>query len=182
MDALTVAFTKHNHIQYYNYLNARKDEGHKKHSIIYAIEQKETIINDNKKRIMAPPMPLPLFRSEAKKHLDSTLISFKAKNKVVTRNINKTKKKGGMNSKIELTPRGQLHKETVYGKSKIYEGKLEKVGVKFDKEKINRVAKLTHKEALIKRLTECDNDPKKAFGGKNALAKNPIYLDANRAN
>ena len=180
MDALTVAFTKHNHIQYYNYLNARKDEGHKKHSIIYAIEQKETIINDNKKRIMAPPMPLPLFRAEAKKHLDSTLVSFKAKNKVVTRNINKTKKKGGMNSKIELTPRGQLHKETVYGKSKIYEGKLEKVGVKFDKEKINRVAKLTHKEALIKRLTEFDNDPKKAFGGKNALAKNPIYIDANR--
>src|SRR5690606_24918318 len=29
MDALTVAFTKHNHIQYLNYLNARKNESHK---------------------------------------------------------------------------------------------------------------------------------------------------------
>src|SRR5690606_26719752 len=34
MDALTVAFTKHNHIQYLNYLNARKNENHKLHGNI----------------------------------------------------------------------------------------------------------------------------------------------------
>ncbi len=31
MDALAVAFTRHNHIQYLNYLNARKDENNKMH-------------------------------------------------------------------------------------------------------------------------------------------------------
>ncbi len=34
--------------------------------------------------------------------------------------------------KIELTPRGQLHKETVYGKYQYYVNKEEKIGTKFD--------------------------------------------------
>ncbi len=180
MDALTVAFTKHNHIQYFNYLNARKDEKHKKHKNINAIENKETILvgeNGKRKRLVKPPIPLDEFRAEAKKHLENTLISFKAKNKVVTRNINKTKKKGNDNVKIELTPRGQLHKETVYGSSKFYETTIEKVGSKFDEKKIKTVAKQNYREALLERLKEFDNNPKKAFGGKNTLSKNPIYLD-----
>ncbi len=55
MDALTVAFTKHSHIQYLNNLNARKNEDSEKKAIIYAIDEKETVkINDgigNSKRI-----------------------------------------------------------------------------------------------------------------------------------
>lgn len=181
MDALTVAFTKHNHVQYFNYLSARSDESHKKHSNIQAIEEKETFINDKKKRIIVPPIPIEQFREEAKKHLENTLISFKAKNKVVTRNLNKTKKKAGENKRIELTPRGQLHKETVYGKSSYYETKLEKVGTKFDQETILKVAKKKHREALLKRLEENNNDPKKAFGGKNSPNKNPIYVDEHQS-
>jgi len=38
-------------------------------------------------------MPLREFRAEAKKHLENTLISIKAKNKVITGNINKTGKR-----------------------------------------------------------------------------------------
>merc|ERR1711974_180742 len=93
MDALTVAFTKQSHIQYFNYLNARRNENHKKHSNIFGIQQKETYENDKGKRLIKPPMPIQELRSEAKKHLENTLVSFKAKNKVVTRNINKTKGK-----------------------------------------------------------------------------------------
>lgn len=178
MDALTVAFTKPSHIQYFNYLNARRDENHKKHSNIYGIQQKETYENDKGKRLIKPPMPIQEFRAEAKKHLECTLISFKAKNKVVTSNINKTKAKKGINKQIALTPRGQLHKETVYGSSFEYVSKLEKVGNKFTKEVIQSVAKKSHRETLLKRFAEFGNDPKKAFGGKNALAKNPIWLDA----
>jgi CRISPR-associated endonuclease Csn1 len=44
------------------------------------------------------------------------LVSFKAKNKVVTRNVNNAK--GDHKNRMQLTPRGQLHKETVYGKIK----------------------------------------------------------------
>lgn len=177
MDALTVAFTKHSHIQYFNYLNARRDENHKNHSNIFAIEQKETFINDKDKRLVKPPIPIEQFRAEAKKHLENTLVSFKAKNKVITRNINRARKKSGETKKVTLTPRGQLHKETVYGSSKVYITKSEKVGTKFDYETIQLVAKKSHREVLLKRLQDNNNDPKRAFSGKNALSKNPIYLD-----
>lgn len=179
MDALTIAFTKHSHIQYLNYLNARKNENHKQHDNIIGIERKETkvVIDDlgNKKRKFN--LPLPNFREEAKRHLENVLVSFKAKNKVVTKNKNKTASLKGEKIKVELTPRGQLHKETVYGKYQFYVNKEEKVGLKFDEKTIERVANPIYKRLLLKRLSENGNDVKKAFTGKNVLAKNPIYLD-----
>ncbi len=177
MDAITIAFTKHSHIQYLNNLNARKDKKNEKFHSVYGIEQKETEVNERGKRVIKPPMPLNKLRNEVKEHLDKTLISFKAKNKVVTKNKNKTKKKGGYNIKTELTPRGQLHKETIYGTSKYYVTKYEKIGTKFDEEKIFMVAKKEYRNALLKRLREFENNPKKAFGGKNSISKNPIFLD-----
>lgn len=176
MDALTVAFTKRNHVQYLNNLNARSDKA----SSIYGIEQKETFKDADGKRKFKTP--LIDFRKEAKKHLEEVLVSFKAKNKVVTKNKNKVKVKGGEKVKIELTPRGQLHKETVYGKLQQYATKLEKVGAKFDEVTILKVAKLKEREALLQRLKENNNDPKKAFTGKNSLDKNPIYTDAEKKN
>ena len=177
MDAITVAFTRPSHIQYFNYLSARYDEEHEKHYKIKGIEDKETIQDKNGKRIVKPPMPLDELRAEVKKHLQSVLVSFKAKNKVATRNKNKSKRKGKSLTKIELTPRGQLHKETVYGRKKRYVTKEEKVGAKFDEQKIQKIAKLKYRKALLKRLEEFDKNPKKAFTGKNALLKNPIWLD-----
>ena len=176
MDAIAIAFCKHNHVQYYNYLNARRDENHKQHGNIIAIAKKETRENEKGKRIMIPPMPLVEFRKESKKHLEQTLISFKAKNKVVTRNKNKTKKKEGSNINVQLTPRGQLHKETIYGRSKVRITKLEKVGAAFDKEKIETVAQKVIREALLMRLLEFEDNPKKAFTAKNSLIKNPIQF------
>ena len=175
MDALTVAFTKYNHIQYLNYLNARKDENHKLASNIIAIEKKELHKDDSGKLRFKPPIPLKEFRAEAKKHLENTLISFKAKNKVVTPNKNRIK--GSDKIQTTQTPRGQLHLETIYGSIKQYKTTEVKIGGNFDKEIINKVAKKKYREALFKRLEEFDNDPKKAFTGKNSLIKNPIYLD-----
>ena len=174
MDALTVAFTKRSHIQYLNNLNARSDKA----GSIYGIEQKETYIeehNGNKKRKFKAP--ILNFREEAKKHLENTLISFKAKNKVVTKNKNRIKTKVGEQIKIELTPRGQLHKETVYGKLQQYVTKEEKITVKFDEQTILKVANQKYRIALLSRLRENSNDPKAAFTGKNSLTKNPVYLN-----
>ena len=81
---------------------------------------------------------------------------------------------------MELTPRGQLHKETVYGKIQQYVVKEEKVSSRFDKETIQKVTSPQYREALLLRLAAFDNDPKKAFTGKNSLNKNPIYLDAEK--
>jgi CRISPR-associated endonuclease Csn1 len=180
MDALTVAFTKHNHIQYLNFLNARKKEEHKMHGITIAIEAKETelIIDNDGRKKRKFKQPMPDFREEAKKHLEATLVSYKTKNKVVTKNINKFKTKTGEKTKIELTPRGQLHKETVYGRLKQYSTKEEKVGSKFDESTIQKVASAKYRNALLERLKEHGGDPKKAFSGKNSLDKTPVFLDA----
>ena len=178
MDALTVAFTKHTHIQYLNYLNARKDENHKEHNVIINIQNLETEKikdkNGNEKRVFKEP--IPNFRQVVKAYLESVLISHKAKNKVTTKNKNKISGKNNR-SQDTLTPRGQLHKETVYGKYHYYVSKEEKVGVKFDSETIEKVANPLFKNLLKSRLEENNNDPKKAFTGKNSLEKNPIYLD-----
>lgn len=182
MDALTVAFTKPSHIQYLNHLSARGNEKHEKYHKVYGIEKKY-LYRDNKNNLrFKPPMPINEFRAEAKKQLENILVSYKAKNKVVTRNNNKIKLKGKNNykEKIELTPRGQLHNETIYGKIQQYITKEEKVGPKFDINKINQVVNKKYRYALLKRLEKFGNDPKKAFGGKNSPKNNPIYTDKSK--
>ena len=173
MDAITAAFTKPAFIQYLNNMSGDSHKGGE----FYGVKEKYTFRDKEGGRKFVKPFNN--IRQEAKKHLESILISHKAKNKVVTKNKNKIKEKGKGNYKIktELTPRGQLHKETIYGSSKEYTTKLEKVGGTFDTEKINTVAKKKYREALLKRLEEFDNDPKKAFTGKNSLTKNPIKLN-----
>lgn len=168
MDALTVAFTKDVFIQYFNNKNASL----KANSNEYAI--KSTYFENSKAK---SPMPIGEFRTEAKHQLGNILISIKAKNKVVTRNINVTKKIGGTNKKIQLTPRGQLHNETIYGSIKQYVTKEEKVGAGFNAEKISTIASPKIKALLLDRIYQYGNDAKKAFTGKNSLDKNPIFLD-----
>lgn len=194
MDALTIAFTKPSYIQYLNNLNARVEKSveepldldnveirlldkDKRSSAVYGIETKELYRDKNGKLRFNPPMPLDELRKEAKKHLEDILVSIKAKNKVVTRNTNITKTKNGEKQIIQQTPRGQLHLETIYGRIKQYETKEETVNASFDIEKIQTVANKEYRDALLKRLQEFNNDPKKAFTGKNTLEKNPIWLN-----
>ncbi|MCD8290609.1 MAG: type II CRISPR RNA-guided endonuclease Cas9 [Prevotella sp.] len=196
MDALVIAFTKRSYIQYLNNLNARTPKGdeygefvdlsevslsslpfEERQRVVRMIENTQLMRDDKKKLRFIPPMPVDEFRAEAKKHLANCLVSIKSKNKVVTRNVNKFKKSGSTVSKVQLTPRGQLHNETIYGKIDRYETKEEKVGSAFDMVKISSVANKSYREALSKRLREYDNNPKKAFTGKNSLEKKPIYID-----
>lgn len=176
MDALTIAFTKPSFIQYLNNLNARSD----KSGSIYGIEQKELHRTSDGHLLFNPPMPLGELRAEARRHLGEILVSIKAKNKVVTRNLNTTKTKGGVNKKVELTPRGKLHDETIYGRSHEYATTLVKVGASMTLEQIRKVANAREREALLARLCEFGGDAKKAFTGKNSIEKNPIYLNAHQ--
>ena len=173
MDALTIAFTKPKYVQYLNNLNARGD----KSSSVYGIERDELSRDSKGKLRFNSPMPLKEFRMEAKLHLENVLVSTKAKNKVITPNVNKSKKRGGMNQKVQLTPRGQLHQETIYGSIKQYVTKEVKVGSAFNMEMILKVANKAYREALLKRLNAFDQDAKKAFTGKNSLEKNPIFIN-----
>ncbi|MCK9347214.1 MAG: type II CRISPR RNA-guided endonuclease Cas9 [Bacteroidales bacterium] len=168
MDALTVAFTKDAYVQYFNNKNASFNTS----SNEYALKTKYF---ENNRAI--PPIPLDEFRAQAKRHLKNTLVSIKAKNKVITQNVNTTQKYGGVNKKIQQTPRGQLHLETIFGSIRQYVTKDEKVGPSFDEDKIKTVSKQIYRTALWKRLQEYDNNPQNAFGGKNSPIKNPIYID-----
>ncbi len=190
MDALTIAFTKRSYIQYLNNLNARipKEEewdGYVDLSaysvnnlpdadsskVVRYIESNQMYRdNKNKLRFIAP---LENMRAEAQKELENILVSIKAKNKVGT--IHTYYNHGKPYSQI--TPRGQLHKETVYGRSMRYVTEDVKIGSKTTYEVLSSVAKKIYREALTNRLSQFGNDPKKAFTGKNSLEKNPIYLD-----
>jgi len=170
MDALAVAFTSPEHIQYLNNLHAKSHKGNP----IVGIEKKLTYIDGKHKRRFIPP--INNFREEAKKHLASILVSRKAKNKVATSNINKVKSKKGIQKQKTLTPRGQLHEETIYGLAHQWTQKNEKVNASFNETKINTVANQAIKQALLSRLHEHDNNPKKAFTGKNSLEKTPLVI------
>lgn len=171
MDAITIALTKQAYIQYLNNLNSKEN------GVLGNVETKYIKRVEGKMKFEAP---MPNIRQEFKKALENILVSHKAKNKVVTRNVNylQTKDKSKKVAIVQLTPRGQLHKETVYGKRKLYDAKIwATVGQKMNLDLIAKVAKKNEREALMKRLLEFQNDPKKAFTGKNSLANNPIYLD-----
>ena len=174
IDAITIAFTKPEHIRILNHLNAKTD----KDSAYYGLWQNNTTVTANNKRIFTPPMPLDELRHEVKTHLDATLVSIKAKNKVVTRNVNKIKTADGTRRKIELTPRGALHKEQVYGQRKRYDTYEVAVGAKMTAEVIATVASKRVREALQARLDSFGGDAKKAFTGKNSLEKNPLFWDS----
>ena len=159
MDALVIAFTRRSMINYFNNLKAHKDEDER-----------------CQKRIIVVPMPINIFRTEAKKHLGSILISIKSKNKVMTSNVNKIKRRGGIIHKVQPTPRRQLHDETIYRRVKKYSTVSVNVGGTFDKGRIMMVANKEYREALLARLDEYGKKKKKAFTGKNSLEKNPVYV------
>jgi len=167
MDALVVAFTTAGHVQYINNLHARSRKG----SSIYGLEQKLTWKDGAKRRFKSP---LPDFRKKAKEQLEAILISHKAKNKVVTPRINRPKY--SKKPQRTWTPRGQLHKETIYGSIEQPVVSMKKIGKAFSEEQIAKVTKPLYRDLLLERLRAFDGDAKKAFTGKNALQKNPIYL------
>ncbi len=171
MDAITIAFTRPSHIQLLNNLAARS----RKEGVIYGIWLKETH-REESGWVFNSPMPYDALRAEVKNVLESILVSHKAKNKVMTRNVNRTKKAGGYNETVELTPRGPLHKESVYGQLRQYDTEMVTVNSRMTVDVVNRVSRKEEREALLRRLEENGGDPKKAFSGKNALSKNPICM------
>ena len=196
MDALTIAFTKRSYIQYLNNLNARVSRQSydgsyvdldqygvadippaERTSVVMFVEANQMYRDSKGKLRFIPPIPLDIFRKQAESKMSEILVSFKSKGKVMTRNVNISKKNKGTNKKIQLTPRGQLHNETVYGHILKAVYKDEKVGAAFDSGKIASVVCGRYRKALMDRLEQFGGDANKAFCGKNSLDKNPIWLD-----
>lgn len=151
IDALVVALTKQSFIQNLNQLNqqykTRRD------------------LKENGRRF---PEPWKGFVNDAMKATDNILVSFKAGKKVATKNTNYIKK-GKQIIKVQetLTPRGFLHKETVYGQINRFE-KI-KLTPKFNQ--WDAITNETIKAQLVERLNTFDGDSKKAFKDSE---KNPL--------
>lgn len=164
MDAIVVACTKQGYIQQLNNLN-------------------KTFVNDKTQRVLRTSsrkfaLPWTNFRQDARKALSDALISFKSKQRVATKNKNKIKHRDkNREPQAVLTPRGFLHKETVYGKMKRYAENRVALNGRFSLETIENIAHPIEKQAVIQRLAAFDNDPKKAFKG---LDKNPIIVEGKR--
>ncbi len=170
MDALTIAFTKDVFIQYFNNKNAAENPN----SNEFAIRNK--YFREGK---AVPPMPLNEFRAAAKKHLQNVLVSIKTKNKVVTPNLNKALLKDDHEKQkaVQLTPRGQLHKDSVYGSHKEFVVAEVKVDASFNQARIMSVCRKAYREALFKRLHQFNGDAKMAFTDKNSLENNPLWIN-----
>ena len=195
IDAITIAFTTAGHVQYLNQLNTIAklkdfDQIPHEYSNLYGLKNNltEIVKYKNGKKKLRFKKPMDNLREVVKNKLQEILVSYKVKNKTVTKNTNfiKVKKSTKNPNKIKrkngyyvvqncLTPRGQLHNETIYSKYIKKEIKIEKINAYFDKEKINMVTKPSYRKALLKRLENYDFDPKKAFTGKNSLKNSPIY-------
>ena len=100
-------------------------------------------------------------------------MSIKNKNKVVTKNINISKTKNGVSKKVQLTPRGQLHKETVYGVSKQIQKKATKLSKRFTIAQANMIANQHQRNLVLAHLAQFNDDATIAFDGKT-LKKYPI--------
>ncbi len=158
VDALSIACTRQGFIQRINHLNAQhtRDEmfaltrGH-----VY--NEKLTLLE--KYLIDQKPFDTATVQNSA----SNILISFKAGKRVATKSINKIKKgHEPREHRPSLTPRGFLHKETVYGQIKQFE--KVKLSTRFDN--VKDIADSKIKQQVTAHLSNFENDPKKAFSGK----------------
>jgi CRISPR-associated endonuclease Csn1 len=167
LDALVTACTTQAHVQRLNNLNQ-------------ALEGREGVERRNELRQAGGrdkylAGPVPFRKSTVLEAMENVLVSYKQSNKVATRSRNNPKgsKKG---KQVTLTPRGALHKETIYGKIKRYAEKPTPLNSKFKPEWIEKIAH-DHQRLLVQaRLDEFEGDVKKAF---KDLEKHPVLYGKN---
>jgi len=171
IDALVIASTRQSTIQRLNNLNqiveAKSD-----------LNKRDTLISSDLlgvKEYVESQCPFPESMVEAA--VANILVSFKSGKRVAIVNKNSYKHKAGDKPiQSTLTPRGYLHKETVYGK--IREPEQIKLSTRFDK--LEKVANKNAQAYLSTYLEKFDNDARQAFNAKGItkmmeeLAKCPV--------
>ncbi len=166
LDSLIAAFTTKNHIQYIRSLSTLSNLSNQ---ISSAVKEMEEDLKCNGQFIP----PLSNFRTTTKRHVEDILVSFKNKNKVVTKTINQVKTGKGVLRQQQLTPRGQLHKETIYGHVKKAEQTATKITRNFRAEQTAMIINEQQRDLVNCHLLKFKNDPLIAFAAKT-LRENPI--------
>ncbi len=173
MDAITIAFTRRNHVQYLNHMNAKPDSEF--HPVVIATKRDWMEKDADGNRVFKKPFEG--IRSQVKKSLSSLLVSYKANSKVVTPRKNKLRGKKG-HIQATLTPRGQLHKETIYGLRYVPKSTPTKLSKKFTHEDALLIVSEPVRKIVLDRIDRYGGEPAKAFDPK-AMKKDPVlYHDA----
>jgi len=104
------------------------------------------------------PMPWETFRFDAEKAIEKILISHKRLNNVITLRTHKVEKNGIVHKNIGIAARGQLHKETVFGKRNFNGEEAFHVRKAIDslatEKQLEKVVDQTIKELIHKRIQE----------------------------
>ena len=173
VDALTIACTKQGFIQRFNTLNASKTREDMEREIekkSQAFREKRSLLE---KYIISQQ---PISVADVEKAVSNILISFKSGKKVAVKGTRKVGRKG--NKKVVQTdiivPRGALSEGSVYGKIKTVDTKK---SLKYIFENPNLIFKPYIKKLVEERLSQYDNDTKKAL---TSLKKEPIFLDKDK--
>jgi CRISPR-associated endonuclease Csn1 len=162
IDALSVACTKQGFIQRINSLNAQ--------------HTRDEMFNETKENVYTEKLTLlekflaaqrPFDTSTVQNSAANILVSFKAGKRVAAKSVNKIKKGNEViERRISLTPRGFLHKETIYGQIKQYE-KI-KLSTRFNI--CDNITNEVKQQQVQAHLSRFNNDAKKAFNSTE-LAK-----------
>ena len=175
IDALVVATTSQSIIHRLNNLNASTTRQEMlasvKNSAPEGWQAKRSLLEQHVLGLQ------PFSVATAKEAVNKILISQKAGKKVAAPSKNKFKHSKNIppNSQISLAPRGQLHKEQVYGKVLKYASAKTPLNGRFNQ--VDKIANPVEKVLVEERLAKFGGDPKEAFKDLN---KNPIWLDATK--
>ncbi len=167
IDAFIVACTRQSFIQQLNTLNSRITREH----LNRVVKEHVTDGWQARKSLLEQYIQTqrPLSTETVKHAVAGILISQKPSKKVATISRNVVNGK----TQLTLTPRGQLHKEQVYGRIRRYAEKKTPLNGRFNE--TERIANPQIRKLVAERLAAFDNDPKKAF---KDLDKHPIWTDA----
>ena len=171
IDALVVASTKQSIIQKLNRLNS--DETRK--NFLQTIDGKTEHGWQARHSLLEEYVRVirPFNTKEVKDAVEQILVSLKPGKKVATLGKNTIKSSQPTSVQKTFTPRGQLHKEQVYGKIRRYAEAKTPLNGRFDK--LDLIANPLEKELVKARLEKFGYDAKKAFKDLN---KDPIWTSA----
>lgn len=158
MDAIVVACTTQSFIQRLNNLSKYYDEDY------------EGLRTTLKKF----GLPWESFLKETQQALEGIVISFRNRRRVATPSRNLLKTNKGKMRVSQLTPRGPLHLETVYGKRRVDNGTKVKLNKKFGVLQAEQIVNSALRRVVLERLQLHNNDAEKAF---KDLKKQPLLFN-----
>lgn len=159
IDALVIACTKQGYINQLNDLNK-------------TVERKRDQTSQDAIKQIDIKAQIPFAYQQVLEAVDSILISFKAGKKVAGSSTNKIKKADkSIQKQKELTPRGFLHKETVFGRIK----KLERVSLSPRFARVDDIAYPEMKARVTEQIEKFNGNIKEAFSSKNLALFKEMY-------